>query len=317
MPISYKHKTPSISDVSEMDSFDHRRLNTGGANTPSVSGFSQEILDSLYTFPTVDIPPHHVNKLMDFVREEQEKSRNLIGTIISKIEGIKHEIKDTNLSEMIQHFKKQVLESELRCINAETNLQNASKEISMKNSKLEEMKKEIQKISNENTQLKKEFTILQSDFQNILNSLPDREGKIKSLDIENRSLSSKLIDSNKSFEIEILRVVNEKEKLQISLDEAFKKIQLEQNQRLKLEEQSNTIAFENQKLRQEIESLNCQLSRKNDDNQNQKEIIKVLQEESEVLMKSVDATKKKYKDRLNSLEEMVASYHARNEVNFD
>lgn len=43
LPINYKYKTPSISDVSEMDGFEHAII-SNECNTPSLSGFSQVIL---------------------------------------------------------------------------------------------------------------------------------------------------------------------------------------------------------------------------------------------------------------------------------
>lgn len=162
----------------------------------------------------------------------------------------------------------------------------------MKNLKVEELNKGIQKINDENLYLKKEYAILEADFQTIKNNWLFSneklllEEKIECLESQNNSMKSKIIDLEKG--------------------------QMEQSQNFKLQEQNLEIVTENQKLRKEIETLNCKLGQRHNESQDQKEIIKVLQEDINIL----DVIKKKYKERLNSLEEMVASYYNRNEVNF-
>ncbi|KAI1732709.1 hypothetical protein Ddc_01593 [Ditylenchus destructor] len=83
-----------------------------------------------------------------------------------------------------------------------------------------------------------------------------------------------------------------------------------------LEEKYKRMCLENAHLKKALEEAEEEIKHKTVDTANQSEIINVLQEEVVESSKMVVETRKKYHERLNTLEEQIASYHQRNEVNF-
>lgn len=97
------------------------------------------------------------------------------------------------------------------------------------------------------------------------------------------------------------------------LKSKINQLEIENSKNLKYKNRCEAISVENQRLYQQIEDIQLEMNEKKNEIDSQKEVISVLEEE---YAKSKAAEQKRYKDRLSSLEEMVASYHDRNEVNF-